>query len=107
MNGSASAPSPATTNGTRRAIWPAMKATSCESRSSLDTSTGHLACGELRSAFQRVGALGRLGLDELGEDAAFFTFGEAGDGLALGLDPQALGTGSAKFIKASGLPIGP
>jgi hypothetical protein len=42
MNGSASAPSSATPNGTRWAIRSAMKATSRESRSSLATSWGRL-----------------------------------------------------------------
>ena len=87
MNGSASRPSSATMNGTRCAIRPATKATSRDSRSSLETRTQHFAAlaagqggGELRPAVERVGALAGLGLDELGDDREALGFGEARDG---------------------------
>src|SRR6476659_10148598 len=50
MNGSASAPSSATMNGTRCAIRAAMKATSRERRSSLATRIGHFSRRAVASA---------------------------------------------------------
>ena len=56
MNGSASRPSSATMNGTRWAIRPATNATSRDSRSSLDTTTLHLA---FRAAANAAASCGR------------------------------------------------
>ena len=76
---------PATMNGTRCAISPEMKATSRERRSSLATTTGHLALraaskrgGELRTAVERIGAFAGLHLHELRDQRHAFGFGKAG-----------------------------
>ena len=95
MNGSASAPSSATRNGTRCAISPEMKATSRDSRSSLATMTGQRGLArrvqrrpELRPAEQRIAALAALGLDVLGEDGDALCLGEPGDRHPLRLDAE-------------------
>src|SRR5271155_4278058 len=96
MNGSTSAPSSATTNGTRWAIKPEMKWTSRLSRSSLETATAHLPWpaglgergGELRAALDRVRAFAGLDLDELGDDLVTLGGGEPGDRGALGVNSE-------------------
>ena len=96
MNGSASAPSSATMNGTRCAIRPAMNATSRESRSSLATMTGAFAClacasarGELRPALERVGALAGLDLDVLGDQLEALGLANLAIGRSLRLQAEA------------------
>ena len=44
--------------------------------------------GELRAAVERVGTLARLDLSELGGDLEALGLGEAGDGGALGVEPE-------------------
>ncbi len=44
--------------------------------------------GELRAAVERIGALARLDLSELGGDLEALGLGEAGDGGALGVEPE-------------------
>ena len=44
--------------------------------------------GELRAAVERVRALARLDLSELGGDLEALGLGEAGDGGALGVEPE-------------------
>ena len=95
MNGSASAPSSATMNGTRCAISPAMKATSRESRSSLETITGHLAerarsqgGSEAWPAIERVGTFAGFDLDVFRDDLDSLGFGEARDCGSLGFDAE-------------------
>jgi hypothetical protein len=83
MKGSASRPSSATMKGTRCAISPETKATSRESRSSLETRTLQRA---LRAAARaaascgrrsRVGALAGFRLDVFGDDLQSFRLREA------------------------------
>ena len=96
MNGPASRPSSATMKGTRCAISPDTNATSRESRSSLETSTLHLAgprssqrgC-KLRPAIERVSPLPCFSFDELGNDRQVFGFSEADDRCSLGFHPEA------------------
>ena len=57
--------------------------------------------GELRAAIERVGALARLDLDELGDDLEPLGLGEPGDGGALGVNAE---PGAA--LLASADPVG-
>jgi hypothetical protein len=51
---------------------------------------GGLQCGgELRAPVERVGSLAGLDLGELGNDGEALLLGEAGDGLALGIQAEA------------------
>ena len=95
MKGSASAPSSATMNGTRCAISPAMKATSRESRSSLETITGHLAERPVAKAAARRGRrssasapFAGFDLDVFGDDLDSLGFGEPRDCGFLGFDAK-------------------
>ena len=74
-----------------------MKGTSRDSRSSLATAIGvPLPCRRASAsaalsgaAVERVSALARLDLRQLGGDGEALGLGEAGDGGALGVEPEA------------------
>src|SRR5438045_2916393 len=95
MNGSASAPSSATTNDTRCAMSPEMNATSRDSRSSLATMTGHLPARLAASAAASWGRRSRastplpgLDLNELRGEHEAFRVGKPGGGSQLNFDAE-------------------
>ena len=73
-----------------------MKCTSRDEPIELGDGNGRLALpaglgqggGELRAAVERVGALARLDLSEFGGDLETLSLGKAGDGGALGVEPE-------------------
>ena len=94
MNGSASAPSSATMNGTFSAISPATNATSRQSielghydRAALGATNGQ-RCGELRPPVERISSFARFDLDEFGDELELFGRCEAGNGFTLGFDAE-------------------
>jgi hypothetical protein len=60
-------------------------------------------CGEFRPAFQCIGALTGLDLDILADNFATLSHRKAGDGIALGFDPQ---TALALLASPKLLPVG-
>src|SRR4029077_3415947 len=93
MNGSMSAPSSATMNGTRCTMSPLMKWTSRESLSSFATATEHLrfvesAC-QLRPKLERVRSLACLDFGKFSDNLEPVRLREAFQCLALGLKPKA------------------
>src|SRR5271166_5442044 len=96
-NGSTSAPSSATRNGTRCAMRPLMKCTSRERRSNFATTTGALPCRRASaSAAESCGRRSRasapfprLDLGELRDDLEALSLSEASDGCALGVETKA------------------